>query len=143
LNIDDLKESDDFELIETPNYDFEVDDNYDDDDDEFVAKKVNKNNNKETADEWLENEKIFEKYLNHNNVDDELNFMSETASLSEVEINSNHIELQNLSRNITNNNTAHISSATKITKKIFDSTSSKLNMEIFDSINFGKKELSN
>lgn len=45
------------------------------------------------------------------------------------------------SKKTTNRKSEGVNNAQQITKNIFDSTSSKLNMDIFNSINFGKNSL--
>ena len=103
--------------------------------DESVFNPINRNQIS-----WLESEKIFESYLNKNNNDfAELNTnLDNVVSLTDTrQFSEYNSELINLSKTLNNKGIQSINSATKIAKNMFETSNSKLSMNIFDAINIG------
>ena len=122
-----------------------VDDDFNIDYNDFYKNPFENENEEEYNDEDDEDGFFFSKTDKQNNLDDrQLSYTqnSDTVSLKDVELknfidNDRDLKLKSLSMLKLNNTSEPINTAMKITKNIFDSTNSKLSMEIFDKINIG------
>lgn len=103
----------------------------------------------EALDDWSDSEKHFERLVNKNHDYEDVNTsMMDIRSVQDIYVNDDEDEdspryhsdlnqFKSLTAKMNENKLERASSAQKITKDIFDSTSSKLNMDIFNKINFG------